>query len=241
MQPHLASADDAFTAALARFSTTYGWLRADAMDLAHGDIEQHVLLASREIERRMLQAHFGLRARREFEAPRPPDVADDAEACVQACNLDTVVGRVRLTRRAWKRKGTPTIRPPDAAIDLPREVCSSGVRRFVREQLADRSVVRCGEACVSWASTFRDGNASCSLRMAQDFDAFYREHERPANDTPTTRRCWCSRPTPRAFEWCRALFARPPARRPPARPRTPSGVIRWPPDRSVLTTVAWLS
>ncbi|MFO0625790.1 MAG: hypothetical protein U0325_09265 [Polyangiales bacterium] len=42
MQPHLAPSDDPFAAALAHFSTTCDWLRADAMDLAHGEIETHV-------------------------------------------------------------------------------------------------------------------------------------------------------------------------------------------------------
>ena len=78
MQPHLAPSGDPFAAALAHFSTTCDWLRGDAMDLAHGEIETHVLLASREIAHRMLQAHFDLRARQERQAPRPPQVAADA-------------------------------------------------------------------------------------------------------------------------------------------------------------------
>ena len=47
MQPQPASPDDLFAAAVAHFSTTCDWLRADAGDLAHGEIETHVLLASR--------------------------------------------------------------------------------------------------------------------------------------------------------------------------------------------------
>ena len=184
MQPHLVSADDPFAAALAHFSSTCDWLRANAMDLAHGDIEQQVLLASREIARRMLQAHFDLRAQRELGAPRPTAVAHDARACQQVCNLDTIVGRVRVTRRAWKRKGAPTLRPLDAAVDLPREVYSAGVRRFVCEQLAERSVERCGEALRAMGIDVpRRQCEQLALRMAQDFDAFYREREPPANDT----------------------------------------------------------
>ena len=98
MQPHLAPSDDPFASALVHFSTTCDWLRADAMDLAHSDIETHVLLASREIARRMVRGHLDLRARQERQAPRPDGIAADAVPRAQAGNLDTVVGRLRLSR-----------------------------------------------------------------------------------------------------------------------------------------------
>lgn len=183
MQPHLAPSDDPFAAALAHFSTTCDWLRADAMDLAHGEIETHVLLASREIARRMVQGHFDLRARQERQAPRPDGIAPDAVPRAQACNLDTVVGRVRVSRWAWQCTGAPTIRPMDAAVDLPCEVYSSGVRRFVCEQLADRSVGHSCEALEQLGIEVPRRQAEqLAVRMAQDFDAFYAERERPAND-----------------------------------------------------------
>ena len=113
MQPHLAPSDAPFASALAHFSTTCDWLRADAMALAHGEIETRVLLASREIARRMLQPHFDLRARQERKAPRPVAVALEAVPRAQTCNLDTVVGRVRVSRWAWQCTGAPTVRPLD--------------------------------------------------------------------------------------------------------------------------------
>jgi hypothetical protein len=70
------------------------------MALARGEIETHVLLASREITRRRLQAHFDLRARQERQAPRPLQIAADAVPRGSSWNLDTVVGRVRVTRWA---------------------------------------------------------------------------------------------------------------------------------------------
>jgi len=184
MQPHLASADDPFAAAAAHFAETCDWLRGDAMDLAHGAIETHVLLSSREIARRLFQAHLDLRARHERGAPRPSQVHPDAEVRAQRCLLDTIVGRVCVTRRAWQHTGDPTVRPLDAELDLPREVYSSGVRRFVCEQLADRSV---GSSCKALAQIGirvpRRQAEQLAARMARDFDDFYRERERPANDT----------------------------------------------------------
>lgn len=125
MQPHLASADDPFAAAAAHFAETCSWLGDDAMDLAHGAIETHILLASREIARRLFQAHLDLRARHERGAPRPAQVHPDAEPRAQRCELDTIIRRVCVTRRAWQRKWEPTVRPLDAELDLPREVYSS--------------------------------------------------------------------------------------------------------------------
>jgi hypothetical protein len=91
MQPQLASSDDLFVSAVAHFSTTCDWLRGDAMGLAHGEIETHVMLASREIARRMLQAHFDLRARQERQAPRPTQVAPDAVPRAQSCVSHPVI------------------------------------------------------------------------------------------------------------------------------------------------------
>ena len=79
--------------------------------------------------------------------------------------------------------GTPTVRPLDAAVDLPREVYSSGVRRFVCEQLADRSVGHSCEALNQLGIEVPRRQAEqLAVRMAQDFEAFYAERERPAND-----------------------------------------------------------
>lgn len=184
MQPQLAPADDVFASALAHFSSSCDWLRGEAMDLAHGDVESYVLLSSREVARRMLQAHLDLRAHKERNAPRPTRVADHAVPRTQACNLDTVVGRVRVQRWAWQCKGAPTVRPLDEALNLPREVYSAGVRRFVCEQLADRSVGRCTEALHAMGIEVPRRQAEqLAVRMAQDYDAFYKTREHPANDT----------------------------------------------------------
>jgi len=187
MEPQLARANDPFVAAAAHFAETCDWLRADAMNLAHGDIEARVLLASREIARRMFQSHLDLRAQKERGAPPPPQVHPEAEPRAQRCHLDTIVGRVCVTRRAWQRKGDPTVRPLDAALGLPREVYSAGVRRFVCEQMADRSV---GSSCKALEQLGirvpRRQAEQLAVRMAGDFDDFYRERARPANDTVST-------------------------------------------------------
>lgn len=73
--------------------------------------------------------------------------------------------------------------PMDAAIDLPCEVYSSGVRRFVCEQLADRSVGHSCEALEQLGIEVPRRQAEqLAVRMARDFDAFYAEREHPAND-----------------------------------------------------------
>lgn len=183
MQPQLASADDPFAAA-AHFAETCDWLRDDAMDLAYGTIETRVLLSSREIARRLVKAHLDLRAQRERGAPRPPQVHPDAEPRAQRCSLDTIVGRVCVTQRAWQHTGDSTVCPLDAELDLPREIYSSGVRRFVCQQLADRSLGSSFKALAQLGIEVPRRQAEqLAVLVARDFDDFFKERDRPANDT----------------------------------------------------------
>lgn len=146
-----------------------------------------VLLASREIARRMVQVHLDLRAQQERGMP-PPQVHPEAEPRAQQGHLDTIVGRVCVTRRGWQYRGDPTVRPLDAALDLPREVYSAGVRRMVCDEMADRSV---GSSCRALAHLGirvpRRQAEQLAVRMTRDFDDFYREREYPANDTVFAR------------------------------------------------------
>lgn len=158
------------------------------MGLAHREIVTYALLASREVARCMVQACFDLRAQQKRLSSQPKMVALDAVSCAQGCNLDTVVGRVGVLRWAWQCTGAPAVRPMDAAIDLPREVNSSGVRRFVCEQFADHPVThRCEALDKLGIEVPRRQAEQLAVRMAQDFDAFYAERERPANDTVTDK------------------------------------------------------
>lgn len=186
IEAQFSPADDSFAAAFRHVQTTHDWLTTDAMHRPHGEIETQMLSRGREFARLMMQAHFDLRARIEQLQPRPAELAVTAEAHTQRCTLATVVGRVVLSRRAWVCKGAPTQRPLDRELDLPRELYSAGVRRFVCEQVADRSFDRgCTALGAMEIDVPKRQAEQLVVRAAQDFDAFYAERERPANDTAT--------------------------------------------------------
>lgn len=179
-----ASVDDTFAAAFRHVRETREYLTTGAMQQRHGEIEARMLVAGREFARLMMQGHLDLRAQMEQLEARPAKLPAAAEAHTQKCKLETVVGEVCVTRRAWVCKGSPSVRPLDAELDLPRELYSSGVRRFACEQIADRSIDHACAALRALGINVPKRQAEqLVVRMAQDFDAFYEERPHPANDT----------------------------------------------------------
>jgi hypothetical protein len=115
------------------FAEMLSWLEgAEAAAVTHADLEEHVTRRGRELCRRMFQDHLDLRALRE----RPVGVVDAngaAHRCIEAGHrrqLATVVGAVTVERVAYRHDRTANLHPADAALNLPPERHSHGLRRL---------------------------------------------------------------------------------------------------------------
>ena len=133
-----ATGQDPFRSAREQAEAMEKHLRSsESMESTHAELEGFVVNEGREYQRRLLQAHFELRAERE----RPVEVkgADSVprkHRRISQRALMSVVGEVDVPRAAYQAPGVPGLHPMDAALNLPDELYSHSVRRHVAESAA---------------------------------------------------------------------------------------------------------
>lgn len=142
----------------------------------HARLETYVRQHGREVERRALQSHLDLRAAEE----RVVEVhgADGVRRTTHrrwTRHLLTVVGLVEVRRRVYEAHGVEALFPADAALNLPVDLYSFGVRRLVAEEACKVSfdnVVEQMTNVVGIAVPKRQVE-ELTVRAAQDFRTFY--------------------------------------------------------------------
>lgn len=124
---------DTFAPARNGFEEMLTWLEGtESASLTHADLEDQVERRGREVQRLMLQDHLDLRALREERVG-----VVDADARLHASvepghrrHLSTVLGTVSVERLAYRHLGASNLHPADAALNLPTELHSHGLRRL---------------------------------------------------------------------------------------------------------------
>ena len=172
------------------FEQLLGWLEGgQATGMTHAELEDELAFRGRELLRRMLQEHLTLRAANE---PRLAAVADDAgivHAVVEAGHrrtLATVFGHVQVERLAYRHRGHQNLHPADAALNLPDERHSHGLRRLAAIE-STRGSFEQASAAITRASGQGVGKRQVeelTARTAVDIDDFYAtaSHTEPAED-----------------------------------------------------------
>ena len=132
--PGESASGTAFAASRERFESLIGFLDgADAAGLSHAELEEHLDVHGRELLRCLLDDHLALRAVRE---PRLEQVVGDEgkgrtrvePGHVRA--LETVFETVSVERMAYRAPGVGSLHPADAALNLPVERHSHGLRKL---------------------------------------------------------------------------------------------------------------
>ena len=152
----------------------------------HAGLETYVQEQGRELERRMLQAHLDLRAAREQQVEvRGADGVRRTAWRQRTRSLRTVVGTVAVKRWAYEARGVGALHPADAALNLPDDLYSFGVRRLVAEEASKVSfdaVVEQTQRILGVAVPKRQIE-QLTVRAARDFTAFYATRAVVAEDT----------------------------------------------------------
>jgi len=124
---------DAFAAARGCFEEMLGWLEGtESAQMSHAELEEELVRRGREVQRLALQDHLDLRALRERRVS-VVDAGGVAHAAVEAAHnrrLSTVVGTVKVERLAYRHLGSHNLHPADAALNLPDQLHSHGLRRL---------------------------------------------------------------------------------------------------------------
>jgi len=124
---------DAFDGSRGCFEDIAGWLAgSDAASLDHGPLEDDLDRRGRELLRRLLQDHLELRTAREerVEVTARNGVIHGSVEAGHTRALTTVFGTVAVQRLAYRHRGAENLHPADAALNLPAERHSHGLRRL---------------------------------------------------------------------------------------------------------------
>lgn len=142
----------------------------------HAELETYVWQHGREVERRALQAHLDLRAARERVVEvRGADGVRRTTHRRRTRRLLSIVGVVEIRRRAYEAHSVEALFPADAALNLPVELYSFGVRRMVAEgacKVSFDSVVEQTTNILGVVVSKRQVE-ELTVRAAQDFTLFY--------------------------------------------------------------------
>jgi hypothetical protein len=162
-----------------------GWLGdGQAAAMTHAELEDRLSAKAREAVRQLYQDHLDLRAQRE----RPLKAVASASGAVHGAvetgherSLATVFGEVRVSRTAYRARGQANLCPADAALNLPEERYSHGLRRMAAEEAARGSFDEAAAAIerASAQHVPKRQVEELTRRSAVDFEAFY-EHAKRA-------------------------------------------------------------
>jgi hypothetical protein len=166
-----------FLASCERFAAMLGLLdSAEGHEMKLSDLERELELKTRELIRTMLQEHLDRRAPGEAEGPvRDADGVERDRTQYHERNVETVFGTVRVGRTGYGTEGTESLHPLDAALNLPEELYSLGVRRRVAEEAAKTSFDEVEQTIArhTGANVPKRQLRELVERAAQDFDLFY--------------------------------------------------------------------
>ena len=142
--------DGVFDGSRKCFEEALGWLGGpEAMAASHSELEDQLDSRGKELLRRMYQEQLDLRAKAEERLGEVLDCEGLSHGAVEAGHtrpLVTIFGEVEQERFAYRRRGHPNLYPADAALNLPTERHSHGLRRLAAVEASRGSFEEAGAA-----------------------------------------------------------------------------------------------
>jgi len=153
----------------------------DALAMTHSEVERFIRADGWEILRRLFDGHLKLRGVGEVDGDSVvgTDEVERTHRRVHDRKLMSIFGPVEPERLGYGQRGTTSLHPLDADLNLPPEEYSHGVRRFVAEQVANVSFDKTVEQIEknTGASVPKRQVEELTVRAAQDFETFYDERK----------------------------------------------------------------
>ena len=179
MQGYVPAQDEAFAESRKCFRELEEWVASEeAAGLQHADLEEQLDVRGRELMRQLFQDRLSATAAAE---ERRYDVAgEDGVVRTRAERgrerpLMTKFGQVTVSRIAYRSPGRPNVHPADAALNLPEEKHSHGLRKLAAIEAA-RGSMEAACAAVTRATGVQIGKRQVEglvRRAAMDVEAFY--------------------------------------------------------------------
>ena len=179
MQGYVPGQDGAFGESRKCFGELEDWLAsAEAAGLQHGELEEQLDVRGRVLLRQLFQDRLDLMAAREerrHDVTGPDGVPRTRAEKGRTRPLVTRFGQVTVSRIAYRSPGRSNVHPLDAALNLPEEKHSHGLRKLAAVEAARGSIEAAGDA-VARATGVRIGKRQLeelARRAAAHVEAFY--------------------------------------------------------------------
>ena len=168
----------AFGGSRACFEDIVGWLEgAETASSSHSELEDDLDRRGRELLRRLLQDHLELRAQREerVEVAAVKGVTHGSVEAGHTRQPSTVFGAVTVKRLAYRHRGAANLHPADAALNLPEERHSHGLRRLAAIESTRGSYEDAADAMerATGVAVAKRQVEELTARSAADVDDFY--------------------------------------------------------------------
>ena len=171
--------DDAFFASRVLYEVLIAFLAGtSAAGLTHAELESQLDRDGRELICQLYQDHPDLRAKNEERLNDVVATGGAPHRAVEANHtrpLSTIFGSVCVRRLAYRHRGEENLYPADAALNLPEEVHSHGLRKLSAIESTRGSFEEAREA-IRRASGVEVGKRQVeqlAQRSAVDFEDFY--------------------------------------------------------------------
>ena len=179
MQGYAPGQDEAFVKSRKCFGELEDWLASqEAAGLQHGELEEQLDVRGRALLRQLFQDRLDLTAAREerrHDVTGPDGVPRTRAEKGRTRPLVTRFGQVTVSRIACRSPGRSNVHPLDAALNLPEEKHSHGLRKLAAVEAARGSIEAAGDA-VARATGVRIGKrqlGELARRAAAHVEAFY--------------------------------------------------------------------
>lgn len=150
------------------------------------DVSKLMAADGQELLRELVQSYFDMCSAQEKRVQViGSDGIERAQTRMASRRIETPVGEVEVKRLLYQAAGVDGIAPLDAALGLPDEKYTHELRRIVAEESAKSSFDEVVELIEkrTGANVPKRQVEELTERAAQDFDAFYQERLREAEET----------------------------------------------------------
>ncbi len=179
MQGYVPAQDEAFAESRKCFRELEVWAASEeAAGLQHADLEEQLEVRGRELMRQLFQDRLNAAAaaeERRYDVTGEDGVVRTRAERGRERPLMTKFGQVTVLRIAYRSPGRPNVHPADAALNLPEEKHSHGLRKLAAIEAA-RGSMEAACAAVTRATGVQIGKRQAEglvRRAAMDVHAFY--------------------------------------------------------------------
>jgi vacuolar-type H+-ATPase subunit H len=155
---------------------------SETVDMRHSALENMITVEGRELLRRLFEEHINLRGNGGiWNSIRGSDGVERTHKRTGKRILISVFGGVAIERTGYSARGTSSLFPKDASLNLPNESYSHGIRKLIAREIAKSSFDEAIDTVkyMTGVSIPKRTAEMLTDKAAADFDSFYQQKRTP--------------------------------------------------------------